>query len=500
VPATEEDGGTPARTIVLQQEMSISGRVVWEDGSPAAGRDVEVQGASQTKTDADGRFSLPGLRPGEHEVRAGRDRGWRWGGVEGVQSLVRAGTVDLLLALPDSPPARLVPRAKPAEDDSAFSRFAAGTIEPDVAVVGPTAVTEAVVTVVDDAGSPVVGAFVRFWPSASGPIAGETDTSGRFRVRGWRSGSIGELTVDPPASESHQTLMARHIDPWAPRDEVVPLERGAVTTGFVRDVAHRPIDAVVVEVRLEDGTWESAVGSTRGGAFELPARSPGTLTLRARSIGRPRTILGKDRTPRVSDHVGPSREVVVGATDVVLYVDLGPPLRIRFEGWPVVSPTIDAAIVSEADLPTLFPVEAPVSADGTVEFVQLDPDASYALWVGPLFDGRFALARGLRGAQGVQSIRLESGLRSTVRLSGPETSEPAEVTAHVADFTARAARRADGSFVFWGLPVGTWPVRAMTSDGTLEGEATCTAGAEAEIRLVASEWGEIDNTVELTTK
>jgi hypothetical protein len=483
VPASDDGGAMLRREVVLQPEMAIAGRVVWPDGSGAAGQDVVAVGSAWARTDAEGRFSLAGLRPGEHEVRAGRDRGWRWGGVEGAQALVRAGTTDLELMLPEAQLPEL-PHGFLPEDPESMP----GT---GIEVTPPGDDTEAVLTIVADAGAPIAEALVRFWPKGRFPLTGTSDACGRVTLRGWPVGVVGELMVTPPTSEAGRLLVERCLDDWAPRDDVVRLDRGVVTTGTVREVSGRPTRDVEIDLRRDDGTWES-VAAARDGAFELAARLPGVVTLRARALGQPMITFGLERPPRVCDVVGAARDVAAGTQGVTLDIDIGPPLRVRFAGWPSMSPTLDATLVPEEWLGSdrASPVEAPVGADGTVEFVQLGRDATYRLWVGPLFDGRFALARGLRGADGVQTVLLESGLRSTVRISGRRPSQPVQVRAVIDGFTARAARRgSDGSHVFWGLPPGTWPVwgEAFGDDAALAGEAELQAGGEVEIVLAPVE-------------
>lgn len=115
VPHEEDDSGPLTREVVLQRAHDISGRVVWRDGRPAARIDVQAPGYGQTKTDGEGRFSISGFPPGKHEIRAGHDRGWRWGGVTGVQILVAAGEVDAEIRLHEPPPPEqpLVPDPEP---------------------------------------------------------------------------------------------------------------------------------------------------------------------------------------------------------------------------------------------------------------------------------------------------------------------------------------------------------------------------------------------------
>jgi protocatechuate 3,4-dioxygenase beta subunit len=646
VPAADTDGGTLERTIVLELALSIAGRVEWADGSPGAGLDIEIQWRGQAKADAEGRFSLQGLPPGEHALRAGRDQGWRWGGVDGVQARVPAGTTDLVLTLPWQPPAapaqepnprtvdvvvtdadgapvpqanltvrhvdgevnvgavrghasirahdllwivaselrsespgasahplrgpalwrgpladgaseiliRLPPgrsvggrvtdangkavafavvvakgsSATPIDGFPPDSRAATdeegrfqieGLLdgectldvqpppgcerleepvrvmagETDVVLVLPrTADTEAVVTVLDDAGSPVPGAFVRFWRQGGGPIYGDTDSFGRHRLRGWPPGSAGELTICPPETDPYRTLAERIVLDWRPGDEVVRLERGLMTSGVVRDSRGDPVSHAVVEERVDDGTWKSRGRTDDSGAFRLPARPAGVQVLRARTGGSSWVCDHKPRTPAVADHVGPAREAAAGASDLVLTLDLGLPLRVQFKDWPRVSPTIDADLIAEslvagASADDLRPtgVAAPVSAHGSATFVELDRGTTYTLWVGPLLDGRYALARGLRGSEAAQTVALEQGLRTTVRVVGSTGRLDVEVTARIGEFDAHAVRQADGSFVFPGLPTGSWPVLASTGfgDGAFGGEGSVTAGGDVEILL-----------------
>jgi hypothetical protein len=470
-------------TPVLARAFPISGWVTWCDGTPAAGVDVEAEGQRRVETDASGHFRIEELPDGEHLVLAGEDHGWRWGGIHGVRAWTRGGTEDLRLVLPELPPER--PRR-----GGVVRPFGWTSTTPDGAeaepVVERTWDTEAVVTVLDDAGAPLEGARVRFW-RCGGFVA--TDSSGQARIRGWPPGETGDLDVSPP--DRDPDLLTTEIEGWRPRDVVLRLVRGLSMSGVVHDPQGHPVADAEVSTLEPDGTWEARAKTDHVGTFHLRALPAGTVRLRA-ALPLPGFWFSKPTAPPVSHRVGASRTARAGE-QVVLELDPGPGLRVRFPAWPDVSPTLDAQLVEEDPSPR-WPASAPVTAKGEAKFARLDPERTYSLWVGPLLDGRYAYARGLRGGPEVQEISLERGRRTTVTVTGARGLRATDVRAKVDEFAVRATPMSKDAFEFWGLPEGTWVV--YPGDLEVEGEVSVRAGDHATLEVRPSahldRWEDLD--------
>jgi hypothetical protein len=177
---TDVQAGTTDLRVVLEKGLSITGRVLLPNGSPADNIWVTARGennrSESDRTDTDGKFELRNLPAGTYEVTANSPSGYNF----------RGGGVD-----DDSPDLR----------SNSQEGVAAGAESIEIRLK-PGASIEGIVT--DDAGNPLGGASV--WANATdgssgGSLSGwsRTDDDGRFRVRG----------LDPAQS---YTVSASHGD------------------------------------------------------------------------------------------------------------------------------------------------------------------------------------------------------------------------------------------------------------------------------------------------
>jgi protocatechuate 3,4-dioxygenase beta subunit len=104
-------------TLRLERAYEIRGRVLWDDGVPAAGAEVTMSEPryERVETDAAGAFVIAGLPAGRHTLSVGG----RYGSVlidEGRSVRVDAGTSDLVVTLPREEPEGLRPQDDPRKE------------------------------------------------------------------------------------------------------------------------------------------------------------------------------------------------------------------------------------------------------------------------------------------------------------------------------------------------------------------------------------------------
>jgi protocatechuate 3,4-dioxygenase beta subunit len=333
-----KDGGTAdGGAVVLESGLEVRGTVRDEEGTPIRGAAVEAhffeegrELSSRGATEAEGRFRLRGLPPGETEIRA-EARGYleeRLTNVEtGVDdvSIVLARQASIEGQVVDAATGRPVPsfEARARIDREALrgrggdrheraqatardpeGRFRIDGLRPGTYVVevvargyktarrdrieaGPSTAQVSFDlerglslegTVVDaDDNRPIVGATVEVF----GLPAVATDPEGRFRLEGLEE-SIN-LQVDHPHYLNERLI---EIDPETSGDLLVRLQRGGSLEGSVYDGDGVPLPGAVVRSENWPGqreTFADAAGRYRldglplGELFFRKVNGPGTL-------------------------------------------------------------------------------------------------------------------------------------------------------------------------------------------------------------------------------
>jgi hypothetical protein len=367
------------------------------------------------------------------------------------------------------------------------------------------------VTVLDPAGKPVRGARVtlswRRTPDGA-PVSG-IGWRDRFTVRESSSGATradGTVALVPPGPGFE---VAWTVEAPLDRDDVAspqsgpytggPLKLranvGGVLEGVVRDQHGQSLEEGFVVWRTDEGDWSRAK-IAYDGTFSLPRLAPGSVTIAAYPLElEPDAAVrrtGRSADPPVLPEGTPTRTVDVGAKGVVLVVDMGETLEVRFEGWPPDPGT--AHLTREG---RKGGITTNVSADGIARFRCVVRDVPYTLWVEPIQDGRTALRAGLRLADSPVTVSLEEGKELRVKpvLPGGGFSWVRRVWIDERGVRARAGvvETEEGpptEYVFAGLPAGEWTVEALGYRGeeedaehALRGRARAAAGGEVVVRL-----------------
>lgn len=192
--------------VILHKPRRLTGRVLLTDGTPAPGAEVRMQASEQVVvTDAEGRFSLGALAPGDYEVLAER------GGQQGFAEVVIAeegGDVEATVYL--------------------------GTL------------FDAEGVVLDEAGQPIAGATVTATSEVDGPGFEDATTGpeGRFRLGPLPRGSH-VFNVDADGYRELESGDVQVSDASPPL--TFTLVRAYVLAGTVTDPEGRPLPGIDVE-------------------------------------------------------------------------------------------------------------------------------------------------------------------------------------------------------------------------------------------------------------
>ncbi len=467
-PATREDlpADVPEVEIRLEPALSISGRVVDEEGKP-------VEGAALTARATAGRsFPHPfwgsSDRP-QAAATSGADGAFR------IEGLGRGKqTVEVLrVADPFVPP--------PPSEIEAGSTDARIVVHKGVALDVP---------VVDWNGAPLVGARVHVvWnrPEGQGswqevPIVdSRTDAKGAFRLPPRDPGQPLKLSVEAP--DDRDDVARVEDEQWHPKaGEPIRAARGYVVSGVVRDGLGRPVRASIIrretresgnEVRGMSWTSELDVGASEAdGTFRLRGVPYGPAPLRAVPVGgdwgSARESAWVEATPEHSSVDLVAFAKVVGEGSVTVRVAGAKTGRTG-------TLVLESAAVGEArSLGLRFDDEGVAVTQGVLA-------GKYSVWI-PAYgddDRRICFRTGVAVEGGDLTLDLTEGQPVKFKVVLPEKAEVESVEViGPLGFAIEADDAGDGHYVVKALPPGTWKVkvRAYLGRKALAAEADAEAG------------------------
>jgi Carboxypeptidase regulatory-like domain len=450
--------GLPKRLeLQLNRGLSITGRVVDEDGAPLAGARVRATGAIESlggfryhqpgRPDAEGRFSITGLLAGEIAVKACAPD--------------HACTEKTLALAEDTGEEPMVFRLAPGHDLR--------------------------LVIQDEYGRPAVGATVI---DTTAYRKHSTDDDGVLVFEGVKPGEVFELEI-----------LGAGLRPWQGRVEAdetevvlrIPaggvlewpiltdrrIDEGEVMAGWTR-LNHRGRE-------VADGFahWDAERNVIRADGLEpgphrLEVRLPGAATLRSEVV-----------------EIGPGEEVQLAA----VVPDRGLAIAGRILDGTTFQPVPGARVNCEAGSPNQFrkpqqlehPQTTLSDADGMFLLEGLDPGRCRAVVRAPGYAGwrRDDVEPDDAGAD-LGDIELDSGMTITGRVvdrsDRPQAGVAVEITedaayAYFAETTVRTDH--DGWFRAATLPVGRWVVRAgrgqQTARATVSGRRDETASVELRL-------------------
>ncbi len=427
--------------IRLPPERAIEGVVLGPDGNGVRGVVVRASPGAAAATGAG-----PDL---ESEARSDGDGKFRLG---------RLG--DEAYALRVNPPRDLV------HPEPVTARGGAT----DVAI-RLRAAAHASITVLDEDGTPVVGAVVTATHGGDGYVNLReriaTDVSGVARLGGLDPAARYVLRVELDRSGS--TFLPYASEGWEPKDQTIHLSRSLSIRGVVRDPSGRPVADAEVFVVSDDMAWAPrATGAD--GTFSIVGLSAGHVVVNV-SVGD------------VWDEAT-AKEVEAGDQHVVLTIDPGLELVVRIDDWPARRAAWTHARLSPQGDPESASLSVRVASDGTARFRGLKADRAYTLWIPPDADAWSLLRRDVRATSGDVHVRLARGKSITGRLLAADGMKARRVVASMDGAGGVSGTvKADGTYEIVGLPDGTWSVEASGLVDTTRHAAQGTAPAGGTLDL-----------------
>jgi len=271
--------------VAIEPGARVAGRVVWPDGSPAGGAEVDVsqkrstergftwlEGVGKTETDASGSFSVSGIGEALVVVHATAEK------------------------QPEEEPGSVETAEIPAEKWFAHQAdVAVGRSDLELRL-GPTLALAGVVR--DDAGAPVTSFRVSAALSQAGAgFGGSAGAGGRVEADFEDAAGRFELGGLHPGTWSLQLTAEGHRPPREPLEVGIPrsgapleitLARSAEIRGVVVDPQGAPIGGAEVGAsrgpRPAFGRWGDGSSRTKtdaDGTFRLAGVAPGTIALSA---------------------------------------------------------------------------------------------------------------------------------------------------------------------------------------------------------------------------
>jgi protocatechuate 3,4-dioxygenase beta subunit len=415
----------PAKVeLVLERGAVVSGRVLTARGLPAAGAEVKISGgrseeAEPVRTDAAGRYRVPGIEPGPRAVMIQHLSGKELRHLE-----VAAGSSrqpDLTL------------------DDDSLHEVRGRVSGPDGAGLEEASVVAALVPALH-----------------SWNVSVTSGVDGAFRLAFRDSDAAGKaLSLDVEKdgfTPRHLRLDPAEVAAADAAPLTVRLDPGSRLTGHILGVEAEGLQEVTVEILQGSDRHRSPV--SRDGEFRIAGLAPGELIATASSEGR----CGSIRT---------TLEPGGGETVLDLEIPAGLAARGRVlapDGTPVADASVEFQSVQESpDCATEASVRADTEEDGTFStplqegrYIVLAHAEGYAPTVqeAPLTVARVPV-------EGLE-LRLGPGMALGGRLLGltPEEILRASVKAVAGPVYRTARLAADGTYRFADLGPGEWSIHA----------------------------------------
>jgi hypothetical protein len=496
--------------VFVAPALSIAGRVVYDDGSPAAGAGVTVQQrgeATMVTAGDDGRFRVGGARPGRYRLRAEAEDSLKSEGV--TVEVDRAPVTDVVLTV-------------------ARGAYVTGRVEP----AGPAEIT--VIPEDDGGGIKMEDGFLDL--DLTGGPATRTAADGTFRIGPFPPGTVtlGGKAPDGKRGETEVT-----VDAGGAAGVVIALEARGSIAGRVATKKGVPVPGAVVSLRRATGPGGLRrttivngvdIGADRApcdgdGRFAVAGLDAGTWELTVLDdLGAPIAFDRKDadapeRVELAANQQRSGVELVVEAKDGVIEgVVLGPDGAAVPDAWVTVAP-------EEQRLPGLGrirgpggpgragppePEAEPAEGGSIVEsrVIVMDSGSGGAGEIPPVLTdsaGRFAVKHLRRGTYRVNAEGLRGGARGSVgevatgsdvtvklqtlsKLAGTVTmgGKPVVDYAVSVDGPTRKRREVhddEGEFTMHGLDPGAYEVEARTPAGTGRATVTIEAGRESTVAI-----------------
>ncbi|MCC6406089.1 MAG: sigma-70 family RNA polymerase sigma factor [Planctomycetes bacterium] len=465
------------KTLSLERGVAVEGRVLDLAGEPVADAEIWltrypdfVDGFPVTKSGADGRYSIVGVRAGERYIGARE------------------------------------PRHAPSGSHSIYANPGA-TLSLDLVLGGPASSIAG--HVLDVQGRPIVNALVVVGPKDAPEIvrpdgtvfltpdgcATRTDATGRFELRGLLA---GESWVEARAA-GFLVASARVVlpaDGWA--ESELTLERGATLIGSVRLANGGPARQALVTAKSTLDHEQHSTTTELDGSFRFDGLRPGATALHAEwgdQEWRDATLELVAQETRWDVVLEQGRELVGRVLD-----ETGAPaagLRVELErGSRDDEPFLRAA---KTDLDGRFRLRGVAERD-------------HVLRVFAEGSGLFALGEftGVRPSDQELVVRLDAASRPSVRIVGrvitPDGDTPAGTTImpfnEALGWAVHQLVAADGTFSIGPLPAGDWgfvleaegfaahgvPARTLARDAVWDvGTVTLARGDALTVRYALPE-------------
>lgn len=285
------------------------------------------------------------------------------------------------------------------------------------------------------------------------------------------SGTYG-IQVFPPRDRAE--LGFHQVPDWKPADSTIRLDTPSLVRGVVRYRSGEPARfAGVWWWSEEHRTWWSRQAD-REGRFLVEPTGVGGSSVRLRA---------GDDDGEPDENGIEEVEVVVGSTDVVLYMDRGVSLEVEVPNWP-------GEAYGSARLRAEGGLDLTRTSRGSVcfrkiRFDHLRADETYSLSIVGVGDGLAAEREGLRPKDSPIEVELALGKTIRGRISLPEGADRAHLTADQGRHDVRGSVTANGVFEVRGLTSGPWRLEAAVRAGGTwyHGEAEALAGETVDVTL-----------------
>ncbi len=345
--------------------------------------------------------------------------------------------------------------------------------DPDLRLVVPRP-TDVVVSVVDPAGRPVVGAVVTRLLGSPGVPTDPTDAAGHATLTSVSPEVPVALKLSPPKDRAD--LRGIENVGWRRGDPPIVLPAAASLGGVVVDEAGAPVrDAEVWAIDADQK--EHSTRSDEGGRFTFLRLPLGPSEVFAMQEERPRLVSRRVRAP-------------AGTGDVRLVLTRGAALRVRVEGGA--GPLEDEEVVLHSADGVPADATADLDVRGVATFEGLEPRASYSLHFAVEEPRRLvALARDVRGDAGEVILRLEPLGTLVGAVRGAPRGSYVGVSIREHGLSLETTARSDGVFALADVPPGPFTIRAEceTPTGRLVGTARGSTAARVEIELAPAPTG-----------